>query len=170
MTEEQQKLVENNIGIAHIVANRYRSMQYEFDEILSTAYLGLVKAAIHFDASKGFAFSTYASMAIRNEILRYARDNKKHKIVVSSLDATVDPEEKSTLLDIISDNRDQYDIVERIESFRRNVKYLGDIERRILTILIYNPDATQDDIAKIIGVSQSYVSRRMKSMRNKMCS
>ena len=153
-----------------MMANRFMSMQYEFDEILSTAYLGLVKAAASFDENKGYTFATYACRVIQNEILYYDRINKKHKNIVTSLDAPIDPEQKYTLLDTVSDGRNPYDMVEKMESFQKNIKYLGDTEIRILMIKIQNPDANQRDIGNVIGKSQVYVSKKMKSLREKMYS
>lgn len=77
MTEERQKLVTDNLGFAHMIANRYRSMNLEFDDIVSVAYVGLVRAANAFDPDRGFKFTTFAAKVITNEILYYARRQKK---------------------------------------------------------------------------------------------
>ena len=70
MTEEQQRLVEDNIGLAHHVVWNFKStgVVLELDDLRSLAYLGLVKAAIKFDKDRGCTFSTFAVQVMTNEI------------------------------------------------------------------------------------------------------
>ena len=77
MTNEQQKLVEDNINLAYFVAHRFKNTNLEFDDVKATACLGLVKAAIAFQPDRGLVFNTLAVKVITNEILIQLRREKK---------------------------------------------------------------------------------------------
>lgn len=83
MTEEKillDSMVENNLGLVHSCANRFRGRGVEYEDLYQAGCLGLVKAAKNFDSSKGFAFSTYAVPVILGEIKRIFRDGGSVKI------------------------------------------------------------------------------------------
>ncbi len=83
MTDEKtllDSMVENNLGLVHSCANRFRGRGVEYDDLYQAGCLGLVKAAKNFDSSKGFAFSTYAVPVILGEIKRIFRDGGSVKI------------------------------------------------------------------------------------------
>lgn len=73
-------MVENNLGLVHSCANRFRGRGVEYEDLYQAGCLGLVKAAKNFDSSKGFAFSTYAVPVILGEIKRIFRDGGSVKI------------------------------------------------------------------------------------------
>ena len=77
---EKNKLVENNLGLVHACANRFRGRGVEYDDLFQAGCVGLVKAANNFDASRGFSFSTYAVPVILGEIKRIFRDGGTVKI------------------------------------------------------------------------------------------
>lgn len=74
------EFVENNLGLVHSCANRFRGRGIEYDDLFQAGCLGLVKASKNFDAEKGFAFSTYAVPVILGEIKRLFRDGGSVKI------------------------------------------------------------------------------------------
>ena len=76
MTNEQQKLVEENINLAYFVAHRFKNTNLEFDDVKAIACLGLVKAAIAFQPDRGLVFNTLAVKVITNEILMQLRREK----------------------------------------------------------------------------------------------
>ena len=83
MLDEKQRLdeiVENNLGLVHSCANRFRGRGIEYDDLFQAGCLGLVKASKNFDEQKGFAFSTYAVPVILGEIKRLFRDGGSVKI------------------------------------------------------------------------------------------
>lgn len=83
MLEEKSladKFIENNLGLVHSCANRFRGRGVEYDDLFQAGCLGLVKASKNFDESKGFAFSTYAVPVILGEIKRLFRDGGSVKI------------------------------------------------------------------------------------------
>lgn len=83
MTESNisnQELIENNYGLVHACANKFRSRGVEYDDLFQAGCIGLIKAANNFDSSRGFAFSTYAVPVILGEIKRIFRDGGAVKI------------------------------------------------------------------------------------------
>lgn len=77
---ERNALIENNLGLVHSCAKRFKGKGVEYDDLFQAGCVGLVKAAGSFDKSKGFAFSTYAVPAILGEIKRIFRDGGSVKI------------------------------------------------------------------------------------------
>ena len=168
MTQEQKKIVEDNISLAHFMAHRYKNVPMEFDDIRSLAYMGLVKAAIHFNPDKQIQFSTFAGRCMMNEILYELRNRKKHSKVTASLDAEIIPGEDITLGEIIPDKRNPYESVLFQMDMKRNEALLDGTELRVLKVKMLDPDISQTDMGKELDISQSYISRVMESMREKM--
>lgn len=80
MNKTEDELVENNIGLVHSCANRFRGRGIEYDDLFQAGCLGLVKASKSFDSEKGFAFSTYSVYVILGEIRKLFRDGGSVKI------------------------------------------------------------------------------------------
>ena len=83
MTEtniNKENLIENNYGLVHACANKFRGRGVEYDDLFQAGCIGLIKAAGNFDQSRGFAFSTYAVPVILGEIKRIFRDGGAVKI------------------------------------------------------------------------------------------
>lgn len=78
--DDRTRLIENNIGLVHSVANRFRSRGVEYDDLFQAGCVGLIKAVDNFDKSKGFAFSSYAVPVIMGEIKRIFRDGGAIKV------------------------------------------------------------------------------------------
>ena len=78
--EKRNKLVENNLGLVHSCANRFRGRGTEYDDLFQAGCVGLIKAADNFDESRGFSFSTYAVPVILGEIRRIFRDGGTVKV------------------------------------------------------------------------------------------
>ncbi len=168
MTKERERLVTDNMQLAHYIANCYRSMPVEFEDIRSAAYLGLVKAAGTFDAGKGIKFSTFAVRVIVNEILMQYRKQKRCRFVTISLEAPVLPEEDISLMDMIPDKRNPYEMVETMADIQAGIKSLSERERQVLRIKAADPDTSQTEIGEMMGVSQSAASRYLKRVREKV--
>ncbi|MBQ3085982.1 MAG: sigma-70 family RNA polymerase sigma factor [Clostridia bacterium] len=75
-----EKFIEENLGLVHSCANRFRGRGVEYEDLFQAGCVGLVKAANGFDAERGFAFSTYAVPAILGEIKRIFRDGGAVKV------------------------------------------------------------------------------------------
>ena len=76
----RESLIEENFGLVHSCANKFRGRGVDYDDLFQAGCVGLVKAADNFDASRGFAFSTYAVPVILGEIRRIFRDGGAVKI------------------------------------------------------------------------------------------
>lgn len=166
--EARNKLVEHNLRLVAHIIKKYYGTQSEQDDLVSIGTIGLIKAINTFDINKKIKLSSYASRCIENEILMHFRNAKKSAQDIS-LNETIDTDKDGnplTLLDIMSvdDN-----IIDELD-FRLNSKKLGqfineelsDRERKII-ILRYglngNEVMTQKNVAKLLGISRSYVSR-----------
>ncbi len=77
---ERDSMIENNLGLVHACAKRFRGKGIEYDDLFQAGCVGLIKAADNFDCSRGFAFSTYAVPAVLGEIKRLFRDGGSVKI------------------------------------------------------------------------------------------
>lgn len=78
--DERSKRIEDNIGLVHSIANRFRSRGAEYDDLFQAGCVGLIKAVDNFDDSLGFAFSSYAVPVIMGEIKRIFRDGGAIKV------------------------------------------------------------------------------------------
>ena len=78
--EKRNRLVENNLGLVHSCANRFRGRGAEYDDLFQAGCVGLIKAADNFDESRGFSFSTYSVPVILGEIRRIFRDGGTVKV------------------------------------------------------------------------------------------
>lgn len=77
---DRENLIENNYGLVHACANKFRGRGVDYDDLFQAGCVGLIKAADNFDKSRGFAFSTYAVPVILGEIKRIFRDGGTVKI------------------------------------------------------------------------------------------
>lgn len=135
------------------------------EDLFATGILGLVKAVNTFDFDKGFAFSTYAAMCIKNEILITFR--KKRIPIAFSLDdnANLGNGEKVPYLEMIAcDRKFEEEVIEN-ELFLEFQKLLTHTEKR--TISLYLNGKKQKEIAEILGISQAHVSRILKKLLEK---
>ena len=80
LNSERDALIENNLGLVHACAKRFKGKGIEYDDLFQAGCVGLVKASDSYDKSRGFAFSTYAVPAILGEIKRMFRDGGSIKI------------------------------------------------------------------------------------------
>ena len=171
MTENQKKLVVDNIGLSHYVACRYKGKHgIDFDEALSAAQYGLVKAAILFDPEHGTKFLTFAVLLMQQEILIELRKSwYRYQSDRISMEDAISGTEKLQIGDLIADPEDYTGMVDMMVDMKRCFfSKLTKREREIVTIKINSPGYTQDEYSKMIGISQSMVSRYFKSAREKM--
>ena len=85
MVTDRDKMIENNIGLVHSIANRFKGRGVDYDDLFQSGCVGLIKAVDNFDESRGFAFSTYAVPVIMGEIKRIFRDGGAVKVSRSTL-------------------------------------------------------------------------------------
>ena len=149
--------------------------------VISIGTIGLVKAVNTFNMDKNIKLATYASRCIENEILMFLRKNNKLRQEIS-LDEplNVDYDGNELLLsDIIGTDKDivqdEIEHNDQKEKFYHALHYLNPREQQILMMrygLIGHEELTQKDVAEILGISQSYISRLekkiIKKLRNKL--
>ena len=171
-------LIEHNLRLVVYVAKRYdNSTNCPLEDLISIGTIGLVKAINTFKADKNIKLATYASRCIENEILMYLRKNNKIRYEIS-LDEplNIDYDGNELLLGDIVGTDDDLVEQEMMKSDQRKLFYeaLKDLNEREKEILILryglsnHDELTQKDVAKLLGISQSYISRLEKKIIKKL--
>ena len=167
----KQTLIERNLRLVVYIARKFENTGVCVEDLISIGTIGLIKAVNTFDAAKKIKLATYASRCIENEILMYLRRSCKLKLEVS-LDEplNVDWDGNELLLsDILGTDadviyRDIEDEVDR-ELLKLAMTKLNSREKRIMELrfgLGGNREYTQKQVADMLGISQSYISRLEK--------
>jgi len=169
----RDKLVEHNLRLVVFLAKKYENTGVDLEDLVSIGTIGLMKAVKTFSGDKNIKLATYASRCIDNEILMFLRKNKKVKGEVSfeeSLSFDADGNELH-LEDVLGTDGD---IVTRpLEDDLNRKMMLEEIDKlnardkEIITMrygLFNQPEKTQKEVADILGISQSYISRIEKKV------
>nr|WP_206155061.1 RNA polymerase sporulation sigma factor SigK [Clostridium muellerianum] len=171
-------LVERNLRLVAHIVKKYSYPGKEVDDLISIGTVGLIKAIDSFDASKGTRLATYAAKCIENEILMLIRNNKKTKGEIYLQDPIgIDKEgNEISLLDVLSSDEDS--IIEIVESkiqvkklYEKMNTCLAEREKSVVQMrygLLEGKPKTQREIAKLLGISRSYVSRIEKRALKKL--
>ncbi len=171
-------LIERNLRLVAHIVKKYNNTGKDVDDLISIGTIGLIKAISTFDASKGTRLATYAARCIENEILMTIRADKKLKGEVYLQEPIgMDKEgNEISLLDILGiDNEDISDEIhlkfQEKELHEAINKVLKDREKKILELrygLVDGVCMTQREIASMLGISRSYVSRIEKKAIDKL--
>ncbi|MBQ8146637.1 MAG: RNA polymerase sporulation sigma factor SigK [Clostridia bacterium] len=176
-SDARNKLIEHNLRLVAHVVRKYYTVNKSSDDLISVGTIGLIKAVDTFNNSNGTRFATYAAKCIQNEILMLFRSQKKYGCEVS-LNDTIDVDKDGnplTYLDIIcvedtiAEDLDKKIQINKALSYIKN--NLDEREKQILVMRygLGNTQAyTQREVAKILGISRSYVSRIEKSSLEKI--
>lgn len=169
----RRELIEHNLRLVVYIARKFDNTGVELDDLISVGTIGLIKAVNTFNADKNIKLATYASRCIENEILMYLRRTQKLKNEVS-LDEplNVDYEGNELLLgDVLgTDNDVVYKDMETTaekEMLAVAMTRLSPRERRIMDMrfgLGGEEEKTQKEVADMLGISQSYISRLEKKI------
>lgn len=164
----REKLIEHNLRLVAHIIKKYYANYSDQDDLISIGTVGLIKGIDTFKPDKGTRLATYAAKCVENEILMYFRSLKKNSHDFS-LDEPIDSDSEGnplTLMDIIctQDNiADDIDLKIKSEKLRSLVNSIGNKREKLIIILRYgldnNEPMTQREIAKMLGISRSYVSR-----------
>ncbi len=167
--EARNILIERNLRLVAHVAKKYNSANADQEDLISIGTIGLIKGINSFNISKGARLSTYISRCIENEILMYLRSTKKLGAEVY-LEDTIgkDKDDNSvTLKEVLENNEknieDEVDLKLKVKKLYNKIKeVLKDREKTIIELrfgLNGDKPKTQKQIAKMMGISRSYVSR-----------
>lgn len=174
--EDRKLLIEHNLRLVIYIAKKFTNTEFPMDELIASGNLGLVKAAQTFDPKKKIMFSTYAARCIKNEMLMCLRYDQKWKQLSYFEDAlSVDNEGHTlTLSDVCQDEKAQV-LFESCEDRTLLSKILTFVlnhlsSREQLIFLYHLAEKSQRDIEKILGISQSYISRIEKQIRTELLS
>ena len=171
-------LIERNLRLVAHIVKKYNNTGKDIDDLISIGTIGLIKAISTFDINKGTRLATYAARCIENEILMTIRSNKKSKAEVSLQEPIgIDKEgNEISLLDIlgtqVDDILDEVHLKLQIKKLYQSInKVLKDREKLIIELrygLMDGGCRTQREIASILGISRSYVSRIEKRAIDKL--
>ncbi|MBD5543715.1 MAG: RNA polymerase sporulation sigma factor SigE [Lachnospiraceae bacterium] len=182
-TEEEDSakatLIEHNLRLVVYIAKKFDNTGIGVEDLISIGTIGLIKSINTYNPDKNIKLATYASRCIENEILMYLRRNNKTKMEVSIDEPlNVDWDGNELLLsDILGTEEDVIykDIEEEVE---RNVlkKAIGKLSERERTIVNLRfglnredgEEMTQKEVATLLGISQSYISRLEKKIMKRL--
>lgn len=162
-------LIERNLRLVAHVAKKYSTSNVDQDDLISIGSIGLIKGINSFDTEKSFKLATYVAKCIENEILMYLRSNKKRGAdVYLNEPIGKDKDDNEVTLQEVLENSDRN--IEDIVDLKLKIKLLYDKMGKILKsrekLIIelrfgLNGDKpkTQKEIAKMMNISRSYVSR-----------
>lgn len=175
--ESRNILVERNLRLVVYIAKRFENTNLDIEDLVSVGTIGLIKAINSYDNTKKIKLATYAARCIENEILMYLRKNNKIKNNIS-LDEPLNVDfEGNTLLlsDILGTDPDDvfYKAEKSVENeaLRECANRLPERERQIIKMrfgILGVQKKTQKEIADLMGISQSYISRLEKKVLTKL--
>lgn len=173
----REKLILHNLRLVSHIVRKYYSGAPNPEDLVSIGTIGLTKAVDTFAVEKGARFATYAAKCIQNEILMYFRSQKKHSAEVS-LNETIDIDRDGnplTYIDVICADEDVAEEIDRKLMTGKMLDYVNSRltprERQIIVMRYglggIRPHA-QREVAAVLGISRSYVSRIEKSALEKL--
>ncbi len=169
----RDRLIEHNLRLVVYIARRFENTGVDLDDLVSVGTIGLIKAVNSFNADKNIKLATYASRCIENEILMHLRRTVKIKSEVSFEEPLNTDWEGNELMlsDVMGTDGDiVYKKIENgVESELLGVALtkLNDREREIMELrygLGGGDEKTQKEVADMMGISQSYISRLEKKI------
>lgn len=169
-------LIERNLRLVAFLARRFENTGVGIEDLISIGTLGLIKAVETFRSDKNIKLATYASRCIENEILMHLRKISGRQEVSLDEPLNTDRDGGELLLsDILSS--DEVPIVEEIQQDEERRALLQAVDRlesreRLVIRLRFgldgNPEMTQKEVADLLGISQSYISRLEKKILLKL--
>lgn len=166
-------LIEHNLRLVVFLAKKYESAGYDIEDLVSIGSIGLIKGINTYKIDKNIKLATYASRCIANEILMFLRKNKRRKTELSFEDAlNYDSEGNELHLeDILGTDEDI--VIKEFENSMDKKMLASEINKldprdKQIMILRYGlnntEEYTQKEVAEMLGISQSYISRIEKKV------
>ena len=169
----REKLIEHNLRLVVFLSKKYENTGVDLEDLVSIGTIGLIKGVNTYKLDKNIKLATYASRCIDNEILMFLRKNKKRKTEVSFEDnLSYDSEGNELHLeDILGTENDIVTKGLEDETDKKilyeEINKLNERDRQIMILrygLFNNEELTQKDVADMLGISQSYISRIEKKV------
>ena len=175
--DAKKLLIERNLRLVVFISRRFENTGVNLEDLISIGTIGLIKAVDTYRLDRNIKLATYASRCIENEILMHIRKISNQKTEVS-LDEPINMDydgNELLLSDILGTDED---MIERpmedevdLALLRQAVRELPERERKIVVMrfgLEGHPELTQKDVAQMMGISQSYISRLEKRIMLKL--
>lgn len=175
--EARNVLIEHNLRLVVFLAKKFDTTGYDLEDLVSIGSLGLIKGIMTYKIDKNIKLATYASRCVTNEILMYIRKNKNRKTEISFEDAlNYDAEGNEIHLEDIMGTEPEI-VHEELELkldkalLKREIDKLPERDKSIMVLrygLNNEEEYTQKEVAEILGISQSYISRIEKKVIRKL--
>lgn len=175
--EARNKLIEHNLRLVVFLAKKFDTTGYDLEDLVSIGSLGLIKGITTYKIDKNIKLATYASRCITNEILMYIRKNKNRKGEVSFEDAlNYDMEGNELHLEDIMGTEpdivhDELSLKIDKQELSHELSLMSEREQEIMSLrygLNNKEEYTQKEVADLLGISQSYISRIEKKVIKKL--
>lgn len=173
----KNELIEHNLRLVVYIAKRFENVGTDLEDLISVGAIGLIKAVQSFNVEKNIKLATYASRCIENEILMHVRKKSKQNLEVS-LDEPLnfDKDGNELLLSDVIENEDEGINKEMEKNAEKKIlweaiKKLNDREQKIMELrfgLMGEEESTQKEVADLLGISQSYISRIEKKILSRL--
>ncbi len=170
-------LIEHNLRLVVFLAKKYENTGFDIEDLVSIGSIGLIKGINTYKIDKNIKLATYASRCIANEILMFLRKNKRKKIEIS-LEETLNYDAEGNELrleDILGTDDDvvpkKFENMMDKETLKKEIDILDKREKEIMTLrygLNNTEEYTQKEVAEMLGISQSYISRIEKKIVKKL--
>ena len=173
----RSKLIEHNLRLVVLLAKKYENTGVDLEDLVSIGSVGLIKGVNTYKLSKNIKLATYASRCIDNEILMFLRKNKRRRGEISFEDnLSFDSEGNELHLeDILGTDSDIVTKGLEEETNKKllyeEIEKLSERDKKIMVLrygLYDNEEMTQKDVAELLGISQSYISRIEKKVIRKL--
>jgi RNA polymerase sporulation-specific sigma factor len=170
-------LIERNLRLVAHIMKKYYAQTADQEDLISIGTIGLIKGITTFDPDKGARLATYAARCVENEILMHFRAQRKssHDVSLSDFIETGSDGTALSLMDVVGEDEDlseQISNQEQLQQVRKLVdRCLTEQERQVICLrygLLDNKPQRQREVAKIVGISRSYVSRIEKRALEKL--
>ena len=175
--EARNILIERNLRLVAHIMKKYYAQTADQEDLISIGTIGLIKGITTFDPSKGARLATYAARCVENEILMHFRAQRKssHDVSLSDYIDTGNDGTALSLMDVVGEDEDlseQLSNREQLQQVRKLVDTcLTEQERQVICLrygLQGNTPQRQREVANIVGISRSYVSRIEKRALEKL--
>ena len=175
--DDRNKLIEHNLRLVAHIIKKFDNKYVDSDDLISIGTIGLIKGVDTFSSDKGVKITTYCARCIENEILMYLRRSNKIKSEISIDEPLNQDGDGNELLlsDILGSDADTVSrgLEEEVDKklLRTAISKLSTREKNIMELrfgFVTGDEKTQKEVADMMGISKSYISRLEKKIINKM--